>query len=58
MAFCANCGAALTQEGGFCGSCGKPVGAAHAAVATMPAVAAAPAMQPTFSVSSRESSFL
>lgn len=27
MAFCAHCGAALTQESGFCGSCGKPVGA-------------------------------
>lgn len=30
MAFCANCGAALTQEVGFCGSCGKPVGAGAA----------------------------
>jgi uncharacterized membrane protein len=28
MAFCAICGAALTQESGFCGSCGKPIGAA------------------------------
>ena len=27
MAFCAHCGAALTQESGFCASCGKPVGA-------------------------------
>lgn len=25
MAFCANCGAALTQGSGFCASCGKPV---------------------------------
>jgi uncharacterized membrane protein len=29
MAFCASCGAALTQETGFCGSCGKPVGSAN-----------------------------
>ena len=28
MAFCANCGAALTQGIGFCGSCGKAVGTA------------------------------
>lgn len=26
MAFCANCGAALNQESGFCGGCGKRVG--------------------------------
>jgi uncharacterized membrane protein len=50
MAFCANCGAAVTQETGFCGSCGKPVGAAtqptvvQAAAPTMQA--AAPVMQP------------
>ena len=24
MAFCGSCGAALTQESGFCGACGKP----------------------------------
>ena len=46
MAFCANCGAALTQESGFCGSCGRPVGAAQPAATPMQAVAAAPAMQP------------
>lgn len=46
MAFCANCGAALTQESGFCGSCGRPVGAAQSAAPAMQAVAAAPAMQP------------
>ena len=47
MAFCANCGAALTQESGFCGSCGKSVGiAAQPAAVPMQAVAAAPAMQP------------
>lgn len=47
MAFCANCGAGLNQESGFCGSCGKPVGiAAQPAAVPMQAVAAAPAMQP------------
>jgi uncharacterized membrane protein len=52
VAFCANCGAALTQANGFCGSCGKPVGAAtqpaavQAAAPTMQAAAAAPVMQP------------
>lgn len=39
MAFCANCGATLNQESGFCGGCGKPVGTA--------AQASAPAVQPT-----------
>lgn len=28
MAFCASCGAALTQESGFCGGCGKRIGPA------------------------------
>jgi len=28
MAFCAKCGAALSEGVGFCGSCGTPVGAA------------------------------
>ena len=27
MAFCANCGAAVSEGAGFCGGCGKPVGA-------------------------------
>lgn len=36
MAFCANCGAALTQEVGFCGSCGNPAGAAVQAPAPLP----------------------
>ena len=37
MAFCANCGAALTQNVGFCGSCGKPVGTSTpVAVASQP----------------------
>jgi uncharacterized membrane protein len=39
MAFCANCGAALTQEVGFCGSCGKPVGATAQAAVQAPAPA-------------------
>lgn len=44
MAFCANCGAALTQEVGFCGSCGKPVGAAAQTSAPAPrAIPSAPA---------------
>jgi uncharacterized membrane protein len=34
MAFCANCGATLTQQSGFCGSCGKPIGGAVAATAS------------------------
>lgn len=41
MAFCANCGAALTQASGFCGNCGSP--AAQASLASMPATA--PAVQ-------------
>lgn len=32
MAFCANCGAALTQTKGFCGSCGHAVGASSSTV--------------------------
>ena len=39
-AFCAKSGAALTQETGFCGSCGNPIGTAIQA-------ASAPASQPT-----------
>lgn len=39
MAFCANCGAALTQASGFCGSCGQAIGgpARVAVPATVPA---------------------
>ncbi len=52
MACCTNCGAALTQSSGFCGTCGNPVvqgnlvaipanaAAAPAASATAPAAAA------------------
>jgi uncharacterized membrane protein len=38
MAFCGNCGAALTQGSGFCGACGKPAGATNSA-SQAPAVA-------------------
>ena len=43
MAFCANCGAALTQTSGFCASCGKPVvqGVLVAAPATASAASTA-----------------
>jgi uncharacterized membrane protein len=40
MAFCANCGATLTDGGGFCGSCGKPVGAASPAAFFEPQIVA------------------
>ena len=43
MAFCAKCGAALTEGVTFCGSCGAPVGAAAPGA---PAPAAAPAAAP------------
>lgn len=36
MAFCANCGAALTGTDGFCGSCGKPIGSSTTAPAQGP----------------------
>jgi len=32
MAFCANCGSAVTPGAGFCAGCGKPVASAAAAV--------------------------
>ena len=45
MALCGSCGAALTQEVGFCGSCGKPIGttapASQSPQAAPPASAAA-----------------
>jgi uncharacterized membrane protein len=41
MAFCANCGAALTQGSGFCGACGKPVTAANPAAPAPVAVSSA-----------------
>ena len=40
MAFCPNCGAALTVQGGFCGNCGKPVGPANPELVPEAAVAA------------------
>lgn len=36
MAFCAHCGAALTQESGFCGGCGKPIGGTAQPAAAIP----------------------
>jgi uncharacterized membrane protein len=41
MAFCANCGAALTDGAGFCASCGKQVGGAPQAVPSGPQVGSA-----------------
>ena len=48
MAFCSNCGAALTQATGFCGSCGKPVGASNhpVAVAQLASAGVQTAVQP------------
>ena len=48
MAFCANCGSAINEGSGFCGTCGKPAATATPAMATasagaMSASAAAPA---------------
>jgi uncharacterized membrane protein len=40
MAFCANCGATLTDGGGFCGSCGRPAGVATQATALEPQIVA------------------
>jgi uncharacterized membrane protein len=39
MAFCANCGAALTQTSGFCAGCGKPV--SQGTLVAVPATATA-----------------
>ncbi|HEX6804515.1 MAG TPA: hypothetical protein VF133_12605 [Terriglobales bacterium] len=44
MAFCANCGAAVTDGGTFCASCGKPVAAAQPAAVTSSGAAAQPAL--------------
>ena len=41
MACCGSCGAALTQQVGFCGSCGKPIGTTSQ---PPPATASAPAV--------------
>ena len=41
MAFCANCGAAVTDGVGFCAGCGKPVGAAAQPIAVATSGAAA-----------------
>jgi uncharacterized membrane protein len=42
MAFCGNCGAAVSEGSGFCSSCGKPVGVAQ----PVTHAAAAPPVQP------------
>lgn len=53
MAFCANCGATLNQQSGFCGNCGKPVGAAAAAgVAPAGGTGTAAAMAPSTGLTS------
>ncbi|HZQ96608.1 MAG TPA: hypothetical protein VFA67_16480 [Candidatus Sulfotelmatobacter sp.] len=52
MAFCGNCGAALVQQSGFCGSCGKPVGAGPQAIAAPPVHAAAAPGAPSVSLGS------
>ena len=47
MAFCANCGSAVTEGAAFCAGCGKPVGAAPQPVPVQTAgvaVAAGPAV--------------
>jgi|SRR5579859_1221652 len=43
MAFCANCGAAITQTTGFCGGCGKAIATARPAI--VPAAQPIPAAQ-------------
>jgi uncharacterized membrane protein len=40
MAFCANCGTALTEGAGFCGSCGKPAGEGSRAATSGPQIVA------------------
>ena len=42
MTFCGNCGAALTPSTGFCGACGKPVGAQANTSQSFPEPVAAP----------------
>lgn len=36
MGFCGNCGATLTQETGFCRSCGNPLGSANQRTSPLP----------------------
>src|SRR5580658_6987981 len=45
MAFCGNCGAALTQQAIFCGACGKHAGTANQAPVSAPATVDAGARQ-------------
>ncbi len=48
MAFCANCGAAVTEGTAFCAGCGKPVGASNhpVAFAQLASAGAQAAVQP------------
>src|SRR5690349_14610558 len=48
MAFCANCGSAVSEGAGFCAGCGKPVGATAPVAVAQPVGqgAQAAAMQP------------
>jgi uncharacterized membrane protein len=47
MAFCANCGSAVSEGTAFCAGCGKPVGGAPHPVAVAQSGGAAVAAQPT-----------
>jgi uncharacterized membrane protein len=53
MAFCANCGAAVSEGVGFCPGCGKPVGAAAQPTAQ---TAGGPVSQPAPAVSAQPGS--
>lgn len=46
MAFCANCGSAVTDGTAFCAACGKPVGAVAQPIAVAQTGGAAVAVQP------------
>jgi uncharacterized membrane protein len=53
MAFCADCGAALSEEAGFCGRCGKAVAAASQATGAVgQTVTASAAALPGFGLTS------
>ena len=46
MAFCANCGAAVTEGAGFCAACGRPTSAAQPIAVATSGAAAQPAIVP------------
>ena len=48
MAFCGQCGSAITEGHSFCGACGTRVGAAQSIASPRTAAAAAPAPERTF----------